>query len=563
MPLLATASSVAAATLASVPFTIGFFKDEFLFGLALERGAIFVIIVILAAGSTVAYTWRFWSGIFLGKTKQKPVPVPVTLVAPIVFLALVALYGGFDARPFVHLAAGAAAPAAAGSVPLEARYHAEIRPEYLMAAAAFAFGMLLIVFRHRWLPLAQLLLHADLKFGADQAYGRLVRALHAASDGLHQLEVGRLRTGIASVLVPTGLLMIVAVFLSGATAPFRAGAVTVNDVPLIAAFLVTAVSSVALTFTRGHLALAAALSGTGFSLAVIYAFYGAPNVALVAVLIETMLTLLFVGTLALFPRQLLERQILLPLASPRRLGWIAVVVSAVTLPTVWGAISYQPAAELAASWYLKLAPLAHAQNVVSAILADFRGMDTMGEVTVLALVLLGVGALASEVRPGQAGTSGLAPRPAPAARLVTQGIARILYLPGFMVAAALLVKGYADTGDGFSAGIVAALSVLLRYLAFGHEAAMQMPLVRHARSVSFAGLLLALATVFSPLLRGDALLTHLPPPRVAPVHIGSLELITALVFDTGVFLLVLGFAIGVMKNLARIANPSAEPREQP
>ncbi len=139
----------------------------------------------------------------------------------------------------------------------------------------------------------------------------------------------------------------------------------------------------------------------------------------------------------------------------------------------------------------------------------------------------------------------------PAARVVTRAIARLLYLPTLLVAAAILVKGFVETGDGFSAGVVGALGVLLRYLAFGHEEAKRLLPVRYATAVAFAGLLVALSVAAAPLFFGEAVLTHRPPPGTEPVHLGTLELMTAVLFDFGVFLLVFGFAVGVVSFFAR------------
>ncbi|MER3436439.1 MAG: sodium:proton antiporter [Chloroflexota bacterium] len=134
--------------------------------------------------------------------------------------------------------------------------------------------------------------------------------------------------------------------------------------------------------------------------------------------------------------------------------------------------------------------------------------------------------------------------------LMARHIARLLLAPIWMVALAILVKGYADTGDGFSAGVVAALGVLLQYLAFGSRQAMALPPVRYARELALFGLLVVLVVTFLPVTRGQPLLTHVEPGAHV-VHLGSLELITAVLFDVGVFLLVLGFATGVIDLIAR------------
>ena len=133
---------------------------------------------------------------------------------------------------------------------------------------------------------------------------------------------------------------------------------------------------------------------------------------------------------------------------------------------------------------------------------------------------------------------------------LTQLVARLLLAPSFAVAAAVLVKGYADVGDGFSAGVIAALGVLLQYVAFGRREAERLLPVRYAPAAALAGLLLALAVAFAPLLRGDAAFTHYPRAGTEPIHVGTLELITAVAFDVGVFLLVFGAVVGVIRYAA-------------
>lgn len=130
-------------------------------------------------------------------------------------------------------------------------------------------------------------------------------------------------------------------------------------------------------------------------------------------------------------------------------------------------------------------------------------------------------------------------------------VAKLLFLPTLVAAVAILVKGYAQTGDGFSAGVVAALGILLLYLAFGRERAERLPPVRHAPAVAFAGLLVTLCVAAVPLFLGEAVLTHYPPPGSEPVYLGTLELITPVLFDAGIFLLVFGFAVGVVSIFAR------------
>lgn len=135
--------------------------------------------------------------------------------------------------------------------------------------------------------------------------------------------------------------------------------------------------------------------------------------------------------------------------------------------------------------------------------------------------------------------------------IMTQTVAKLLFLPIMMVALATLVKGYAETGDGFTAGVIAGLGVLLQFLAFGQREIERILPVRYAPIVAFGGLVLALLVTFVPVVRGDPILTHYPPPRAKVEHVGSIELLTAVAFDVGVFLLVVGFVVSTLGLIGR------------
>ena len=558
MPLLAVSSGLAAATLTSLPLTLGFFADEFFFAAALERGLLFATIAVVSAAATLAYTWRFWGGLFLGEphaASVAPRSVPRLLVAPVAALGAIGLLGGLFAGPFEKLAEAAGEVSFAAPTPLDATYHAEVLPEYLMALAAYALGAAAIASRSVWSRAALGFSDLGKLAGPERLYRLSVRRLNRLSDLVHRLEIRNLRGRVAFVLLPAAVLVGAAVLATPTTGAYRVGEFRAGETPLMLVMLAVVAATLTTTFTRRHVTLVLVLSSAGFALAVAYAFYGAPNVALVAVLVETMLTLLVVATLKLIPYRILHRQAELPLLRRGRKVFVSVVAGAFAFVVVWGALSQPPAGTTVAEEHVRLAPQAHAKNVVTATLADFRGLDTLGEISVVAIVLLGVATLLGGMRPetlptdsGPPGTSGSA---RPAARAVTQEVARLLYLPTFVVAAAILVKGFVQTGDGFSAGVVGALGVLLRYLAFGHEEAKRLPAVRHATTIAFSGLLVALGVAGAPLLLGDAVLTHYPPSGTEPIHLGTLELMSAVLFDIGVFLLVFGFSVGVVSFFAR------------
>jgi multisubunit Na+/H+ antiporter MnhB subunit len=138
-------------------------------------------------------------------------------------------------------------------------------------------------------------------------------------------------------------------------------------------------------------------------------------------------------------------------------------------------------------------------------------------------------------------------------------VAPRLLAPAVMLAAALIVKGYTDVGEGFSAGVIVALAVALRYVVLGRRRADRtLAIARHAPVVAAAGLLIAIGFGFGGVLLGQPPFTHQPPPGDPVVKIGTLELTTAVAFDTGLFLLVVGTLVVLVRELARLL-PDDEP----
>jgi multisubunit Na+/H+ antiporter MnhB subunit len=142
--------------------------------------------------------------------------------------------------------------------------------------------------------------------------------------------------------------------------------------------------------------------------------------------------------------------------------------------------------------------------------------------------------------------------------VLTQAVAQFLLLPIFITALAVLVKGYVDVGDGFSAGVIAAVGVLLQYLAFNYEEVeRRLPFLRYVSRLALASLLLVLAVAFAPLLLGQPIVTHFPPPGAETTSLDSLKLHTAMLFDLGVFGLVFGLSVSIIRLIAQI-NTSEE-----
>lgn len=139
--------------------------------------------------------------------------------------------------------------------------------------------------------------------------------------------------------------------------------------------------------------------------------------------------------------------------------------------------------------------------------------------------------------------------------MVVEVIAPRLLGPALMVAAAIIVQGYTDVGDGFSAGAIIALAIGLRYIALGYEEAERtLPILRRAPAATAGGLLIALAAGFFPVLLGEPPFSHQPAPGEEVVKIGTLELTTAVAFDFGLCILVASGLVIVFHQLARLVQ---------
>jgi multicomponent Na+:H+ antiporter subunit A len=394
MPVLTFASGVAAATLAALPVTLGFFKDELFFGAAHDRGTLTAVMAVVAAALTFAYIGRFWLGLFTGTRRTAPNPIPMLLVAPVVVLAAAALAGSFVVGPFAGLAADAAAVTHGAAADVSPAYHLDARAENVMAVAAWALGAAILLFPHARAAVAGAVARVGDKLGPRHWYGVTLRALNTYSDRLHDAEVRDLRNSIAAVLVPTGVLTALGFAFTPTRGSFSVGSIEAQDLPIIVLLVLSVAAAFTVVRDRGRLRPVLALSVLGFALAGVYAVVGAPDVALVAVLVETIITLVFVGVFSRLP-QPRRRE---PEARARRNLVAGIVAGIAAFAAIWATLSRTSPSSGDAAEQIARARDAHGGDVVTVILADFRGLDTMVEITVLAVAVVGVASLLSRGR---------------------------------------------------------------------------------------------------------------------------------------------------------------------
>jgi multicomponent Na+:H+ antiporter subunit A len=232
--------------------------------------------------------------------------------------------------------------------------------------------------------------------------------------------------------------------------------------------------------------------------------------------------------------------------------------------------------------------IGHGQNTVNVALVDLRGWDTMGELSVVIAAATGVASLIfvrsrtddlprvrrrharASIRarrrtqseplgsPAERGSWLLAGRTlAPNHRsIMLEVVVRLIFHALILVSIYLLLVGHNAPGGGFAGGLVAGLALCARYLAGGRfELGAAAPF--DAGKTLGAGLLLATGTALVPLLVGaDALTSTWFEIDLGPI--GHLEFVTSTIFDIGVYLVVVGLTLDILRSLGAEVDRQAE-----
>ncbi|HWV38529.1 MAG TPA: MnhB domain-containing protein [Vulgatibacter sp.] len=134
--------------------------------------------------------------------------------------------------------------------------------------------------------------------------------------------------------------------------------------------------------------------------------------------------------------------------------------------------------------------------------------------------------------------------------LLAQSVVRLLFLPSLVVATAFCVRGSTGMGDGFSAGLVAAIATSLVLLAFGPRQARRILPLRHAPATAGIGLLLVVGSAVVPALVHGIPLEHFPRVEFQVVRLGALAVNSSLLFDAGIAAVVAGGVVHVLDRAA-------------
>jgi len=561
MPHTATLAMVAAASMAGVPLLNGFLSKEMFFAQALEMdqlgllGEIAPFAVVAGGAFGVAYSLRFIHDVFfhgeaqdLPRTPHEPprwMKVPVEVL--VVLCVLVGVAPGWTVATLVDTAGSSVFGAALPPHDI-AIFHGFNLP-LAMSALALVLGVAMY-----WMLLRRFNLHLHVPSGWT---GRLI--FTRAVDGM--VAISRRFTGwLENGSLQRYLALMVASALGLGAAPFLLAPGTVFTGTLqaqpanavaVALWLVLAAATLGVVLLHRQRMVAVVLVGiVGLVMSMGFIYFSAPDLALTQLSVEVVATVLLLMALALLPPSSPAES-----GAARRLrdaGLAAGAGLGVGL-LAWAAMT-RPLETI--SWYFveKSIPEGGGSNMVNVILVDFRGFDTLGEIAVLAIAAIGVAALLEGVRLPRAGaTPGRMHDPYPLMLAVASNIMLPLTL---MVSAYIFLRGHNEPGGGFIAGLVSAIGLVTQYIADGFRATERRLSMDFAR-VAGAGVAIAGATGVAAWLFGAPFLTSAHGYPELP-GLGSVPLASAIAFDLGVYLVVVGSTLLMLTALAGAGEREAK-----
>jgi len=466
----------------------------------------------------------------------RPVPAVRLLSGPLVLSALGLLLGlahGTLAAPWID----AAVDVAQGE-PTTADFARDASPGTVawLGKATLVAGVLGVALRRRLTSAgAGLARLAD--FGPGAAHERVLRALASAGEVVARISAEHVvrRSLVSALALLAGAGLALAVSGPGELSLPSLDAQP-HHVPLL---LLVAAGAVAAARARSHAGAVSALGVAGFGAGMLFLVLGGPDLALTQVAVESLAVLLLLSVLSGVPLGPERR----PRAARLLDGLLSLAVGATFTALVWAAAPDGSSRPLARELAAASLPEGYGRNVVNVLLVDVRALDTLGEIVVLALAALGVGAVLTGAR----ASSSAAPRLDPAHTLgrspILRAAARSVVPLVALLSLVFLVRGHHEPGGGFVGGLAAASAAVLHAFAFGLDAT-------RARlfpdRLIAAGLALALGAGALGIPLGDGFLAGVWLPVQVPA-LGKLG--TPLLFDAGVFLVVFGVSTRMMFDL--------------
>ncbi len=545
MPYTALAAMVSALAMGGVPPFLGFIAKELAYESVLKTGSslLTVLAVVGFAAMAGVALWLgfapFWakpSGEFHSHGETPALYLPPLILALLSFAT--GIVPQTTANIIIKPAAIAILPEVS-SVKL-ALWHG-ITPYLLLSALTVLLAGATYPLRHSLIALAERLWNKVRLFGPANLYNKVLETiLSFAAWQTRMLQSGYLRVYVLLIALTT-------ITLTMYTAWTRlAGGFPLPDwtAPRFYDYILTAtiiIAAVAVTRTTSRLATIALLGSIGYSIAILFMLYSAPDLSMVQFAIETLTVILFVLVIYRLPKFIQRRSRL-----PHVPDTIISLASGGLMTLLMLLVSSHPTESTISDFYTRNSLLkAYGRNIVNVILVDFRGLDTMGEITVLTIAAIGVMALIQLT---------LSDRDMPSIpqRKIQKSIlleSSALYMMPLLLIFSifLLLRGHNKIGGGFVGGLVAASALMLYAIAISPDALRRLISVK-PRLLVASGLIIALFSGLVGMALGKPFMTGLWLTQTFAV-IGKVG--TPILFDVGVYFVVIGVVLWILLTFAK------------
>ncbi|OEY65295.1 monovalent cation/H+ antiporter subunit A [Marinobacter sp. X15-166B] len=561
MPHTATLAMVSAASMAGVPLLNGFISKEMFFAEALQINlpGIWVylppVIATLAGIFGVAYSARFIHDVFFnGKPLNLPIYPPQEppryMKIPVEILVFACIMVGmFPAISVGPLLYAAAAATLGGPVPdYELAVLHGFNLPLLMSFLAFFGGLLLYTQRQRLFDFHARFKEIDEKAVFEALVARLVDRAHQFTA---RIENGSLQR-YATLLVVSAIVVAV-MPLSELGISIGANGLTPLDWPTALGALILVVCAFGTVYMhRSRFFALILLSVVGLMVSLGFVRFSSPDLAMTQLSVEVVTIVLLMLALYYMPSW---TPVETPLSRRLRDGALALTAGAgMTLVTL--AMLTQPFDSISSFFLANSKVGGGGTNVVNVILVDFRGFDTLGEITVLAIAALGIYAvLKGTTLPVPPGDGFGHPWARDNHPVMLRQIARPMLPLALMISAYVFLRGHNMPGGGFVAGLITSVALILQYVASGIVWTQERIPFRYHNVIAL-GLLFATVAGAGSYAYGYPFLTSAFGYITWPV-VGKFEVASALVFDLGVYLAVVGATLLALVSIGRLSPHSA------
>lgn len=557
MPYTATLAIVAALSMAGVPLLNGFLSKEMFFDETLNQsmlGSLSWLIPLLAtlgAAFSVAYSLRFIHDVFfngdpidLPKTPKEPpryMKVPVEIL--VALCLLVGIAPAFVVGDLLNIASFAVLSHASPEYSL-AIWHGFNVP-LLMSFVALLGGVIIYYNRRH---LFEFQSHFDEPDAKHIFEGVVQWVVSQSTRIMNAMENGSLQRYVFLLLLFTlcmGALPLLDLAQNTGSRP----QIPLDGVTITGAVLLVLSAIATVIWHRRRFLALIFLSVVGLVVSLAFAQFSAPDLALTQLSVEIVTIILLLLALFFLPQSTLKE------SSNRRLSgdlFVSALIGCV-IGTICFAMLTTPLDTISDFFIANSKTGGGGTNVVNVILVDFRGFDTLGEITVLGIAALGIFKLIAKMRiyipsrddKGRAWSND--PHP-----MMFEMVSQSLLPLAILVSVYIFLRGHNVPGGGFIAGLITAVAIIQQYIAHGVQWIKPRVNIDYQWLIA-GGILIATATGLGSWMFDKPFLStwfdyfHLP-------WIGEFELASAMLFDLGVYLTVVGAVMLILANLGKLTT---------